>query len=216
MSRAGRAAIEELLDRWVLLFPAAAARLGDALPGPAGTHLVGFLYVDLQAGISLHVLGTATVAAGGAVTLAGRVADRSRLILRHGVFQSLTPQALTASQREALGLAEVPDWLESYRRPETAPIRRLAWLDPLRCPGYPDDIRFRLARRGMQAEVVWGTAWRLAGEDADGFTLIECELLNEPNQDWGVHAGDRVLVRARPDTDGGVLVGFVGPAPSRD
>ncbi|NLI75805.1 MAG: hypothetical protein GX442_05105 [Candidatus Riflebacteria bacterium] len=215
MSGTGQTTIEELLDRWVLLFPAAAARLGDLLPDPPGTHLVGFLYVDLHAGISLHVLGTGTVGADGTVIVTSRVGDRDRLILRHVVFQNLEPQALTASQRGALGLPEIPDWLEGYRRPETAPIRRLAWLDPLRCPGYPDDIRFRLARRGMQAEVVWGTAWRLAGEDAEGFTLIECELLNEPNQDWGVHAGDRVLVRAKPDTDGGVLVGFAGPVPAR-
>jgi hypothetical protein len=59
----------------------------------------------------------------------------------------------------------------------------------LRNERYPDDIRTFLLDPEMRPEAVWVRLERQLAENE-----FECTLLNEPEQDFGVHLYDRVVV----------------------
>jgi hypothetical protein len=61
-------------------------------------------------------------------------------------------------------------------------LRALPLLDPVRAPGYPDDIKCLLFDKtgSKDGEWIWAKVIR---QDGDGLFL--CRLINEPFQDFG-------------------------------
>jgi len=108
---------------------------------------------------------------------------------------------LTAGEMTEMALPSVPDWLQYYCDGDDAvrPLRSLSLLDPLRAPGFPDDIKCLLFddTRGKDGEWIWA---KLIQRAADG--LFVCRLLNEPLQDFGLHEGDLVHVAVSERGDG--------------
>lgn len=88
-------------------------------------------------------------------------------------------------------------------------VRRYRYLDPLRAPGYPDDIQFIIQdSEELPPELVWGRV--IADGGCDSFI---CTLLNQPHRaDYVV--GDTVLVQVERSPEG-VMAWCVGkPRPA--
>lgn len=69
-----------------------------------------------------------------------------------------------------------------------ASIRGDAFLDHLRHPGFPDDVRVLLHVEGAGDEVVWATLKGYSDENE----FYYGKMLNEPDADCGVHNGDLI------------------------
>ena len=93
---------------------------------------------------------------------------------------------------------------ECYKCSEqTEEMRKLTFLDPLRSPDYPDDIQVLLYQKGMQIEQVWVKCFAYTEDELFG------KLLNEPNQDFGVHNGS-IIGFAPMETEDGLLCVYTG------
>lgn len=165
----------------------------------SGTHVLGFVYVDHTHGVTMQVESFCRVDSAGTVHLtSGPRQQNAALLVRYDLLAAMNLARVSESERQRLGLPVTPEWLSIYRHEEAEPLRRLALLHPLRAEGYPDDIKFVLpADEETRPEVVWGRLERALGEH-----YFECELLSEPQQDAGVHAGERVVVSVREVPDG--------------
>lgn len=64
--------------------------------------------------------------------------------------------------------------------------RNMDFLDGSRCPEYPDDVLVYLLKNGNKPEGCWVRIEALAEHEIIG------TLLNEPNQDFGYHAGNQI------------------------
>lgn len=62
-------------------------------------------------------------------------------------------------------------------------MRSFAFLDGARSVEFPDDIQIVLFQKGMQPEQVWVKCCSFTDNKLYGM------LLNEPDQDFGVHCG---------------------------
>ncbi|WP_165062078.1 hypothetical protein [Adlercreutzia sp. ZJ154] len=80
----------------------------------------------------------------------------------------------------------------------TLKLREAEFLDPIRRPLYPDDVRALLLKEGMSAEFVWLRLCDLKDDSVFG------KLLNEPEQDFGVHADDVLPLAFRDDNERGI------------
>ncbi len=177
--------------------------------GVAGTHVLGFVYVDHTHGISMQIESFCNMDPDGTVHMNGSPPQHnSMLLIRYDMLLDMDPNPLADDEHRRLGLPEYPKWLPSYHHEGAEPLRRLSLLHPLRAEGYPDDIKFVLPGDAEhQAELIWG---RL--ENSLGGDYFECELLNEPNHDFGFHMGERVLVRVK-EVPEGVSSVCLGPLP---
>lgn len=79
-------------------------------------------------------------------------------------------------------------------------IRELEFLDPIRHSLFPDDVEALLIKQGADAmELAW---LHLCGVRDD---TIYGELLNETDQDLGVHVGDVLPLAFREDEEDGLV-----------
>jgi hypothetical protein len=171
-----------------------------------GSHVLGFVYVDHSAGLSLRVDAFCSPQPDGSIRRGSSPREQgSMLVLRYDLFDDLGLSRLNSLHAQQLGLPPRPEWLEHYRCPAVEPLRSLSFLDPLRAPGYPDDIKFLLPGvGGRDPEIVWGRLERSLREH-----YFECTLLNDPNQDFGYRTGDALVVSVRT-VEGGVSPVCVG------
>jgi len=187
------ASFRDEVDRWVLI------RDGEGLltselrhfgaPGPCA---IGFVYIDHEMGISCRVTAFCTADDyGHDIQINGAPSDRgTALIFRHDILRRLEVTRLHPAERQRLRLLRTPNWLRHYRNPAMETVRRYRYLDPLRAPGYPDDIQFIIQDSdGLPPELVWG---RLLVDGGAGSFI--CTLLSQPHQaDYA--PGDTVLVQ---------------------
>ena len=75
-------------------------------------------------------------------------------------------------------------------------LRALPLLDELRDQEFPDDILVIFLKKGFGAEGMW-----VRYEDYDEEHDIIGRLLNQPNQDLGINAGDMIKFSFMKDND---------------
>ncbi len=200
----------KIIDRWLLF--RISGKLRDLLREDQSTfkargdYFIGFAYVDPTAGITIAPeIFCELVDGGDQVVTWGQsyTANKSMVRLRYGSYNDMQFWLLKKDHIKALKLPEQPDWLEFYKQPEVEPTRQIEALKPLRAPGFPDDIKFLLMPpegSGMQMEEIWGRIVRRRDERPNDI-FLECVLLNKPYQDFGVKAGDHVVVQILPGQD---------------
>lgn len=172
-----------------------------------GEYAIGFIYVDHTAGISMRIWWFCKKNFLGRIVKTVDLHEkRIGYILRHDLLPQFEMGILTEEQIKYHGLPQIPEFLETYAHPGAEPLRTLDLLHPLRAPGYPDDIKFAMVGEGMQVEEVWGRLERRLGD-----ILYECTLLNQPHQDFGVNAGDQVVVLVRLVMGNHIESRFMGP-----
>ena len=104
-------------------------------------------------------------------------------------------RVLDSREARELRLPESLPKLAVYHDAEHEVLRRIEILDPLRAPGFPDDIQVVLLpfptaeRKGL--EIVW---CRMERRLESG--CLECVLLNQPIGDFGLRTGDSIEVKA--------------------
>ena len=125
---------------------------------------------------------------------------------RYSQLKKMFITPIDDNERQRLGLPQTPDWLQFYHHEGAGPLRQLSLLHPFRAEGYPDDIKFILPPdENHHPEAIWGRIEELFGEK-----FYVCKLLNEPDQDFGYHEGERVLVAVWDDPEGVKLL-CLGP-----
>lgn len=79
-----------------------------------------------------------------------------------------------------------------YTNPDLEQCRAIVELDQFRHPEFPDDLQVMFVKDGHRPEGIWVRPVKLLGED-NGTFLLEGRMLNTPNADFGLKAGDTVM-----------------------
>lgn len=105
--------------------------------------------------------------------------------------------------------AEKLDVLKHYEvSEEIEETRKMGFLDKSRHDFYPDDVMVYLTREGLNPEGCWV---RIIGL---GDHFIMGTLLNEPDQDFGYHSGEKVAFFVQKQEDESVIL-YTDMTPSR-
>lgn len=142
-------------------------------------------YLDHRNGISFEVLATAHLSESEIII--SRINNRTPKVYRMESF--LKNDALTQDffEKETIKfqdkLSSITD-AYNYDYQEAIETRKITELDPFRFNQFPDDIKILIIGKKITTEEIWVRANHMEG------TTIFGELLNEPNQDIGLHCGD--------------------------
>ena len=162
-------------------------------------------YIDEQCGLSFHVFGTASIKDGVELVI-GRKDEKAMLVMRRN----------SVAECEFVGLEEVnivcPEYdslikmvRDSYDTDNQIKeeMRRMKFLDDFRHDDFPDDVTVIIYREGLQPEQVWMRCCDMTQE------MLYGNLLNEPNQDYGIHKGDKIGFSPIKKDDVFLLVAFI-------
>jgi hypothetical protein len=164
---------------------------GRILPqgdSPAGADAyLAFGYIDYTRGLNFMYLAPANYESGQQL---GHLDEAQAIIVRPEValdceakLVELSPEQASEFTGYCMGV------LDGYScSEEVEKIREIREIDPLREPGWPDDIRVALHKEGLQGEGVYVRLTRVADHHLQG------TLLNQPYQDFGVGMDDTVDV----------------------
>lgn len=152
-------------------------------------------YIDHDAGLTLEVIAAAKIGKESVEFFEASADIRS--FIRIGAVADV-PVMFEAD--EGGGLARrYADRMAVTRHydadEEVEKTRGMAFLDDSRHEYYIDDVQVYLVKEGNQPEVCWA---RICGL---GEKYLIGELLNEPNQDFGYHAGEKIAFFAQEMDD---------------
>ena len=194
-------AIAELARAMAAGPPEAGARPEDVLV-PLGRWvrcgpMVGYTYVDPEQGLSMQ--GAMPSDAIGPAQTSGGAPATGSLVVRL-VWRPAAMAELSAAEREALGLPEVPDWLHFYGPQQPAGTLFGSWrLDPrlaarLYGADYPDDIQVVFDDGpGSAPELMWVRILSCADD------LCQATVLNAPFKLKSVRLGEVIAFKVRPE-----------------
>ena len=143
-------------------------------------------YIDHEAGLTMEILA-AGFEDGGRFRFADATTEK-RAFIRVGAviedeFFLFDDKDGGLSRRYAEKLDVLKHYAVSEEIEET---REMDFLDRFRDKCYPDDVLVFLTRQGLRPEGCWV---RITGLEND---CIVGTLLNEPNQNFGHHSGERI------------------------
>lgn len=154
-------------------------------------------YIDPEGGLTLRVLAPA--GHEGEHIFSGDPIDDHLVALRMGAVE----ECLCVGIKD-MNLDDYKKQIESLSAyepgAELAETRKVWEIDPLRNSWYPDDVAVLMLSKGKEIERVWTRLLRIK----DG--RLEAMLLNEPNQDFGVHVGDTLQLGAVESENGRVFL----------
>lgn len=164
-------------------------------------------YIDTEAGLTLEVL-----AAGDKKGDSYRFYDTttdSRFHIRAGAIEDMEFAYFEDVDDFKARYADKLDMLKTYDADEEVEkSREMRFLDESRHPYYPDDVAVFLTREGLQPERCWA---RIIGL---GDHFIMAKLLNEPNQNFGYHNGEKIAFFVQETEDKHVIC-YSDMTPSR-
>lgn len=166
-----------------------------AVPDEGVESIFAYGYIDKDCGLSFRCLYPASVEDDQWVAYEGGKDVMS--IIRAGALENAfwCPTGIDPAEFEPL-----TGETDKYYTPSEAVLRlrEEEFLDPIRHPLFPDDVQaYLVGPNGKGLEVVW---LRLCDLN-DG--KVFAKLLNEPNNDWGIHEGDKLpLSLSKDDQDG--------------
>lgn len=190
----------EMLDQWLVVYAGRSlvSRSAKSTAGDADAA-VGYVYVDSMCGMTLGVEAWCKADADQ-IHVISRPSDTKQLILwRYPLFAKMKNRLLTSEDIESLALPNPPWWLHNYTVESMIPLRALCQLDPIRAPGFPDDIKCLLVDKAgrNRPEQVWAKLLRQTQEG-----IFVCQVLNEPFQDFGIRELDLICVQVMEDEKG--------------
>lgn len=167
----------------------------------------GFLaygYIDEQAGFSFRPLCPANIRDN--ILSRGEFVSDVYLIIRRGQLNDCDYIDLDYCDIDVTDFEdEINAINENYKcqNEQTEEMREFTFLDGLRSVEYPDDIQIILYQEGIQPEQVWVKCWAFTEDKLFG------KLLNEPNQDYGIHCGS-IIGFAPLEQENGILCVYTG------
>ena len=210
LKRIGEADFRELFHKIVYIQPTEKVRISLTKSTKICTKNGGFLaygYIDSQAGFSFRALCSADIR-NNTLTY-GEFHTEAGHIIRKGYVNDCS---FLGVEQFGLDESDFDEHIREYIRAinecytcseGTEKMREFTFLDPLRSPDYPDDIQVILYQEGLHPEQVWVTCYACTDKELFGV------LLNEPDQDFGVHTGS-IIGFAPVKTDGGLLCVYTG------
>lgn len=146
--------------------------------------LLCFGYIDYTRGLTLEVLSGAKVTEKGLSV--GDKIGKTRLFIRVGGFSDdCLYDDYSCDELLDMHADYLKRLLSIHEKNETViATRDVEELDPFRNREYPDDVQVYIASKGMQIELVWVRIYGLNDNEITGI------LLNEPNQNFGIHEND--------------------------
>ena len=164
----------------------------------ANTLLV-YGYIDHEAGLTLEA-----IACGVSDTEGARFFDTNNKIkamVRIGDVMEEEFNLLENEEPLRERYQEKLDILSGYDvNEEIEESRSFAFLDTNRHEMYPDDVSVHIVREGLQPEICWA---RIEGLQQP---QIIATLLNEPNQDFGYHIGDKIGFSAHETEENEIIL----------
>lgn len=162
-------------------------------------YLLVYGYIDHEAGMTLEILATGKKSRGGfkfadtntsvkCMIRVGAIGDDEFFLLDD---EDNNLKNRYAEKLEILSAYDVSEEIEESRK--------MRFLDESRHPHYPDDIQVYLMKDGLEIEVCWARIYGLADH------WIMANLLNEPNQKFGYHEGDKIAVFVQETEDGKII-----------
>lgn len=163
--------------------------------------LLGYVYVDHDAGISLKVEGfyqSASEPDPEVEKISEFVRDSVSLKFRFDIIRMLDIHILDEHERDRLSLPVSPDWLQFYESPELNVVRNNVSLDRCRADGFFDDVFAIIPSKGILCDEVAGNTpeiiWVRLERYSDREDLFRGILLNQPNQGSGLNKNDEVML----------------------
>lgn len=150
--------------------------------------VIAYGYIDEQCGLSFQIFGAASVKDGVEIVKESKD-EKIMLILRRG---SVAENYFVNLQELGISYPEYDSWIKMIRdnydtkNKAKEEMRQMDFLDAFRNDDYPDDVRVVIFSEGLQPEQVWMKCCDITEE------MLFGTLLNEPNQDYGVHEGDKI------------------------
>lgn len=182
-----------------------ALRPEEAFPGIATyPDCICWGYVDHERGLCLDALCDARLDETGTI-VRGHALDDVLVRLELGSVKGLEGADLCDPI-----ISEFSERIEPVRERHAEDderyrdLRALGMLDPFRSSEWPDDVQAILAGEGLSPELVWLRLEHM-DEDEDGIAIY-ARLLNEPEQDYPVHAGDLLPLVVLDSEDGPVCL----------
>ena len=165
-------------------------------------------YIDREAGLTMEVL-CAGYKNGDDFSFFDQCKEH-RVILRVGSVEEDEFYLFDDSDgRLQKKYADKIEILKDYEASEEVEeTRKMEFLDKLRHEHYPDDVMVYLTREGLNPEGCWV---RIIGL---GDHFIMGTLLNEPDQDFGYHEGEKIAFFVQKTEDDQIIC-FSDMTPSR-
>lgn len=150
--------------------------------------LLTYGYIDVEAGMTLEVIACG-IKEGDSFRFSDP-SENTRFFIRIGGAAECEAYFLddpkgTLAKRYKDKLDILGDYKADEGKEKT---RELAFLDSCRHEHYPDDIQVRLIREGFGVEICWARLFDICDN------WLMATLLNEPNQPFGYHLGEKIAV----------------------
>ena len=165
-------------------------KLIQDFPGAAeAEYVLTYGYIDHEAGTTLEVLASAAAQSGKGFRFWDSNMKRA-VKIRIESIADLECYSLDDDEGKLHGwYKEKIDALSDYEADnDVQRSRKMNFLDPFRQFYHPDDVLVWLFKNGNQEEGCWV---RIEALDDKNHLLVGT-LLNEPNQDFGCHEGNRI------------------------
>lgn len=148
--------------------------------------LLGYGYIDHEAGLTIEVLCLGIENNDERRMFKGN--DEITIKLRIGSLENLDFDIIDDNTL----LIEFEDKIEMIKDCYSVSegieeSRKMEFLDLRRHPYYPDDVLVFIFKEGLEPEGIWAKICDLDEE----FNIIG-KILNEPNQNFGYHVGDKI------------------------
>lgn len=194
----------------------AAFRLNDALKASIegfpdadkADCVLTYGYIDSDAGLTLEVLAGGKITDNKATFFNG--SDDKRSFVRLGAV--IDDEFFVINDKDGSLKKKYAEKLENLKTYDASPAveksRLMAFLDGSRDPEHPDDVLVYLTRKGLKPEGCWAKITDLMEH------FIVGTLLNEPEQNFGYHAGETIAFYVQKTEDGRVFC-YSDMTPSR-
>lgn len=153
---------------------------------PKDDGVIAYGYIDNQAGLSFKGLCCAHIGTNGQMQMSEMNTTASMTIRGDSIVDGSYLDMLETNA-DLFDFNDIIDHTQLYEPKESdlSTLRRLQFLDPTRHPMFPDDIKVALLKQGQKPEQVWVRSRSVINTSG----LFTGTLLNEPHNDFGVHAG---------------------------
>lgn len=154
--------------------------------------LLCYGYVDRTAGVTYQ-----TVAAAMYVDGDYSIVDTAQFISMKIRANSISKEEIIPIRNKALfkqysHIAENIDEFY-YTDPDVERCREIRELDQFRHADFPDDLQVMFIKDGVRPEGIWVRTTKVYGDDGSTY-LLEGTMLNTPHADFGVTAGDTIMI----------------------
>ncbi len=182
----------EIANKWIEI-RGISNELKNVLHDFKGDNLIGYVYIDHTAGITLDVIKIFDIKNDQLVFRESPADKETRIISRfNGIINSKEISVLSEESVDKLNL-KTPEYLSVYERVDLDEFRSNNRIHKFRAEGYPDDVQILLLPNNpFQPELVWGRVEKFENDH------LTCNILNLPNQNIGINEND--LVKATVKT----------------